>query len=289
MSIAIVGSGRVAQSLGRLLATRGEAVEAVASRDLEHARAAAAFIGQRVRPVEIGEIPAFAGHVLIAVSDDALEAVAGSLAAGNRRGGVVLHTSGVSGPETLAPLASTGASCGAFHPLQTISTPEQGVRDIPGSAFGVTADGPALDWALHLSARLDGQALRIRAEDRALYHSAAVFAGNFPAALVAASVDLLARAGLDREAAAAAIVPLIRAAVGNISTQGLRSALTGPLVRGDVETIARHLEALAVEPRSVGDLYRAASRSLLPFAAERGVGREALEAIERLLDQRTET
>ncbi len=280
--IAIVGSGRVAQAMGRLLASRGERVGWVAARNAERGEAAARFIGGGARAILLGDLASRASRVLIAVSDEAVTPVAGALAAGGLTSGVALHTCGAFGADALDPLAAAGVSCGSLHPLQTVPTAERGVQSIPGSVFGVTAEGGALEWALSITERLAGRPVLIAPEARPFYHAAAVMAGNFPAALLAASASLLARTGLDTPAAVAALAPLAEAAVRNVATLGLVEAMTGPLVRGDADTIARHLAAL----RHTGpeaDLYLAACRCLLPLAAAQGTPVLALDAIERLL------
>jgi predicted short-subunit dehydrogenase-like oxidoreductase (DUF2520 family) len=97
--------------------------------------------------VEVAELPRRVGHVLIAVSDRAIDAVARALASGGMRAGVALHTCGARGPEALIALRESGVACGLLHPLQTLMTPEQGVRSLPGTIFGVSGDQLALEWA----------------------------------------------------------------------------------------------------------------------------------------------
>jgi prephenate dehydrogenase len=126
-AIGIVGSGRVAQALGRLLADAGEPVVAVAGRNAASVARAASFIGSRIRPAAVTELPSLAGRILVAVADDAIEAVAQTLAASGMREGSVLHTSGVHDPTPLHALSDVGVSCGVLHPLQTVATPERGV------------------------------------------------------------------------------------------------------------------------------------------------------------------
>ncbi len=280
--IAIVGSGRVAQAMGRLLAAGGEAVGWVASRNIDHAEAAARYIGGPARATPLDALARQASRVLVAVSDEAVTPVARHLAGRGFTSGIALHTCGAFGPEALAPLAAAGVSCGAQHPLQTVATPDQGGESLPGCTVGITADGPALDWALAIAAVLGATPLPIAAGGRALYHAAAVVASNFPAALLACATGLLGRAGVDPNAALAAVTPLAASAIRNIAALGLTDALTGPVARGDVDTIARHLAALGDAPRDAA-LYVAACRALLPLAAGRGTSPAALDRIERLL------
>jgi len=281
--IGIAGAGRVAQALGRLLRERGEPVVAVASRNFDHALAAAAFI----RGAEAVPFPSLAGRVtrvLIAVSDDALPQVAAVLAQSGMKGGAALHTCGARGPEALAALAANGVSCATLHPLQTIASPEQGLTALPGACFGITGEGPAAAWAQRIAARLGGRALHIPVASLPLYHAAAVMASNYVVALIDAAAMLMGAAGIGEDQALAAIAPLVRASVANALSLGPVRALTGPVERGDVETISMHLEALAapVSP-TVRSLYCAAGLHALQIARRRGLSEANARRLEQLL------
>lgn len=281
-AIAIAGTGRVAQALGRLLRERGEPVAAVAGRDPQRARAAAAFIG-KVSAAPFSALPRVVSRVIVAVSDDAIPAVASALAGAGMRTGMALHTSGARGPEALAPLAGRGVSCATLHPLQTVATPEQGVEALPGSFFGVAGEGDAAAWAEHMILLLDGRALRIPAGKEPLYHAAAVMASNYVAALVDAAAMLISAAGVAPEDALAALAPLVRASAANALTLGPERALTGPIERGDLATVAGHIEALRAVPRELRDFYRAAGLHALEVARRRGLEEERAGGIEDLL------
>ena len=280
--IGIAGAGRVAQALGRLLRERGEPVVAVASRTLDHARAAAAFIGN-VDAVSYSSLTVRATRVLIAISDDALPLVAATLAESGMNHGAALHTCGARGPEALAVLAANGVSCASLHPLQTVASPEQGVAALPGCAFGITGEGPAADWAERIAALLGGRALRISPEKRPLYHAAAVMAGNYVVALIDAAAMLMGAAGIQEEEALAALAPLVTASCANAIGLGPMRALTGPVERGDVETVSMHRDAMAaaVSP-SVRELYRAAGLHALEIARRRGLSEASARRLEEL-------
>jgi predicted short-subunit dehydrogenase-like oxidoreductase (DUF2520 family) len=282
-SIAIAGTGRMAQALGRLLGERGEPVAAVAGRDPERTRAAAAFIGAGVQPVAIEKLAGEAARVLIAVSDSAISEVAGILAASRMSSGIALHTCGTAGPEALAPLAIAGVSCGTLHPFQTVATPEQGLDALPGCAFAIEGDPAALEWASRIAGLLGGETLRIRPEHRPLYHAAAVMASNYVVALVDAAAMLMDAAGVGQDEALRAIGPLVRSSVANALRLGPVRALTGPIQRGDLETVSGHLGALASVPERVRGLYRSAGLHALDLAVRRGLAKDRARLIEELL------
>jgi predicted short-subunit dehydrogenase-like oxidoreductase (DUF2520 family) len=278
--VGIAGAGRVAQALARLLYSHGEPVAFVASRSREHARTAAAFIGQGVEPVGFSDLARNASRILIAVPDSALEAVAATL---DMQSGIVLHTSGARGPEALQMLAQRGVFCGALHPLQTISDPESGANSLVGAAFAISGDAPALAWAQQIVRTANGRMLRISAERRPLYHAAAVMASNYVTALMSAAQTLLVAADVDPEEALLALGPLARTSLENALRQGPTAALTGPIERGDVSTIAAHLAALENIPGPIPSLYRAAGRQTLELARRKGLCAERVAATERLL------
>jgi predicted short-subunit dehydrogenase-like oxidoreductase (DUF2520 family) len=277
----------MAQALGRLLVERGEPVAAVASRDSGQAAHAAGFIGGGVESVSYRELPSRAGRLLIAVTDAALPAVVQRLAEASAEagicGGVALHTCGTFGPEALEPLAGRGYSCGTLHPLQTVAAPERGVTALPGSAFAVAGDTEALAWAERIAALLGGEALRIAPKFRPVYHAAAVMASNYIAALLDAAVILMGAAGITEDRALRAIAPLARASLNNAADLGPLRALTGPIERGDSETVALHLNALENEPESVRELYRTAGLHALELARRRGLGEPEAARLEALL------
>lgn len=284
-SIGIAGTGRVARALGRLLVQRGEAV-VLAGRNPARTEEAAAFIGSPLRCTLISSLGREAGPILIAVSDRAVEEVARILAQSGPIPGPVLHTAGCHGPEILAPLLRQGVFCGLLHPLQTLATAEQGVRVLSGSFFAVCAEGAALDWAERIVKRLGGRPLRIPPETPPLYHAAAVLASNYVVSLLDASLALLKQCGIPEQDARRALTPLVTASLDNALREGPVQALTGPVERGDVLTIRRHLESLG-RVSGAGDLaglYRGAGRWAVRLARRKGLDQATAAELEDLLD-----
>jgi predicted short-subunit dehydrogenase-like oxidoreductase (DUF2520 family) len=281
--IGIAGTGRMAQALGRLLRERGEPVVAVAGRNPERTARAAEFIGGAAAAVGFAELPVRADRILIAVSDGAIPAVACALAEAGANRGIALHTCGAHGPEILEPLARAGAACGVLHPLQTIATPEAGVAALPGCAFAVSGDPAAVAWGEAIAALLEGTALRIAPDHMPLYHAAAVMASNYVTGLLDAAAILMKTAGIGEQTALGALGPLVRAGVNNTLALGPEKSLTGPIERGDVETVRRHLGSLAAAPPSVSGLYRSAGLHVLEVARRRGLSEAKAREIEELL------
>ena len=268
--IGIAGTGRLAQALGRLLLQAGEPVVCIAGRDSQRTKLAADFIG--IEPVALCDMPARASRFLIAVSDGAIGDVAAVLAACVSGSEMALHTCGSKGVEDLQPLRDRGIVCGTLHPLQTVCSPEQGAAALRGAAFGISGDEPAVRWARQIAASIAGQALTIGTAERPLYHAAAVMASNYLAGLIDAAQILMATAtGSDADTARRALAPLIRTAVENILERGPLAALTGPIERGDIETVQRHLAAVRTLPFTIENLYRAAGLHTVDLAQRKGL------------------
>src|ERR1039457_1186934 len=245
------------QALGHLLRQRGESIAAVAKRSPEHAALAAAFVGGGAKAASYTEIPQHAARVLIAVRDDAIGDVARVLAGSGMHRGTALHTSGARGPEALAALAA--------------------------GVFATAGAREATAWAERLVGLLDGLTLHVPAASRPLYHAAAVMASNYVTALMSTAVMLMREAGVEEGAARRALEPLARTSVKNELQLGPAAALTGPIARGDADTVRGHLAALAKAPAVVESLYRAAGLATLEIARQRGLAEVQAGAIQELL------
>ena len=227
--------------------------------------------------------------LLIAVSDDAIPAIAETLAAAATSEGfqasIVLHTSGSAGPGALDALRHIGIATGVLHPLQTIPSAEAGYAALPGSTVAYAGDALACDQAVDLIRLVRGKPLAINPAGWSLYHVAAVMASNYQAALVDAALELMESADVPRVEALSALSPLIAQTMSNILQMGTDAALTGPIRRGDLGTVQRHVNALRTVSRSVAGLYAAAGRQTLVIAARAGVDSAKLQTIESALSQ----
>lgn len=222
-------------------------------------------------------------HILIAVPDDRIPEAAGELAAGGLTGAVVLHTSGAAGPEALQSLRAAGNSVGVLHPLQTVPSAERGVETLPGSTYAFAGDARAGEWARSLIARLRGKPLAIDPRHWAQYHAAAVMACNYQVTLMDCALELMEIAGVARANALEALAPILRATTENILAFGPEKALTGPIARGDVGTIEKHLSALDAAAGETRHLYIAAGLRTVAIARRSGLPEAAACELRRTL------
>lgn len=237
--------------------------------------------GYRIGP---HPVPAGTTALVLAVPDSALGDVAYdlSLAGPAPPGCAALHLSGALSTDALGPLHAAGYSVGSLHPLQAVADPWSAGDRLVGSAFAVAGEPAAVATARRLVDGLGGRALLIPPTLRPLYHAAAVFASNYLVALIAIAVRLLQEASVPEEDALPAILPLVRGTLDNLEKLGVPAALTGPIPRGDADTVRLHLARLSAEDR---ELYSALGRELLRLAHAAGLDERRAAEIESLLSR----
>ncbi|MBI4422045.1 MAG: DUF2520 domain-containing protein [Gemmatimonadetes bacterium] len=224
-------------------------------------------------PPWLGSVPT----VLLAVPDSAVTSVAAELA---RSGAItpnhtVLHVSGVLDRGALSPLGATGAALGSFHPLQTLADAATAPERLRGAVAAVEGDARAVQVAEGLARGVGLRPVAVPATAKPLYHAGAVFASNYVVTVSAVARRLLQEAGIPPEVAWQGLLPLIVGAGENLRGGSPEEALTGPIARGDVETIRRHLAALSPEDAR---LYRLLGREALRIATLDPERRAAVEA-----------
>lgn len=238
LDITIVGPGRAGMSLALAAREAGHRIIAVVGRDYERTRRAAELVD--AAPLLPGDPLASGDLMFVAVRDEAIATVAAEVgdAVGYR---AAVHLSGFTPTDALAALADQGLEVGSFHPLQTLPTPEVGAARLRGASIAVTAEEPLRTTLHEFAASLGAAPFDLDDVAKPLYHAAAAAAANFPLAALTMASDLFAGAGVDFAVAR----PLVEAVVANAFELGPRSSLTGPVARGDVDTVAGQLAAVA--------------------------------------------
>ncbi len=253
----LIGPGRLGQTLARLWHDAGLLrVTGVLGRDPAHARAACAFIGAGT--VAGWSTLAPAAITLLATPDDALETVARQLAdsAAIDAGAVVFHCSGAHSSALLAPLRARGALVASVHPLKSFAAPQRAILDFAGTCCASEGDAAALAVLAPLFDAIGGRRFEVAADAKLLYHAGAVLACNHLVALMDAALRCMEQAGVQRAAAWTALRPLVDGTLANIDHGGTRAALTGPVARGDMDTVQREIEATRTAGAEVSDAYR---------------------------------
>ncbi len=170
---------------------------------------------------------------------------------------------------------SSGADRAVLHPLQSLASKEQGIRTLPGSYFRIEADAAAQAAAREIVKALGGIELVMPKwspdkDSAALYHAGAVAVSNYFVALVDYGLKFYEALGADKQEALKAVLPLIKGTLHNIETLGIPDALTGPIMRGDTETVRDHLEAMQKRTPELVGLYKELARQTVSVARDRG-------------------
>jgi predicted short-subunit dehydrogenase-like oxidoreductase (DUF2520 family) len=278
--LAIYGAGRFGRALYDACLTAGLTVR-IGGRVWTSSVSKTGSSGDDVRFGAEGlldDLPA-GSLVVLAVPDDALQQVAKSFAAQPAAKGMsFVHPAAAVSVDVLKPLADIGAQTGVFHILQSFPNKNAGMR-VAGSYAALTGPAELLDTLRGLCERLGLHPFTLLDEQRAAYHAAASMASNALTALLDIGRQILADAGIEHSASEAMLLPLVRGTLDNVEALGTREALTGPIVRGDVGTVKKHLAALQGANL---EAYVAVARAVIALA--RHSDTPGLDAIEKLLD-----
>ncbi|NIQ93220.1 MAG: DUF2520 domain-containing protein [Desulfuromonadales bacterium] len=288
MRFSLIGPGRLGQAVARRLYEAGHEIEAVIGRDLGRAAEAARFIGASGREAtDLGAVGE-SELVLLAVPDDALADVAGCLL--NEKLGrtdtVLVHFSGIHCADILLEQAgSAEAGVLSIHPLQTFADPRRGYAALPGTPCAIEGNQHLMDMAERVVEALGGIPFHLESDRKALYHAAACITSNYLVTLVATAEKLLAGCGFSGAEARRLLGPLLQTTARNVAEVGPADALTGPIARGDTQTVDKHLQALSLLAPEQGELYRLLGRLTIEVGLEKGtLSDEAAQALRKRLD-----
>jgi predicted short-subunit dehydrogenase-like oxidoreductase (DUF2520 family) len=261
LRIGVVGAGRVGAVLAAALESAGHTVVAAAGEsDASRSRIADLLPGaMHAKPSDVARS---CDLLLLTVPDDMLENVVTVLTDSGavRAGQHVVHTSGRHGLAVLEPAREVGAHVVAMHPAMTFTGTALDLDRLRGCVFGLTAGDAERTFAEGLVADLGGRPMWVPEEMRTLYHAGLAHGANHLVTLVAQAMELLAAAGADDPAGT--LRPLLTAALDNALENG-DAALTGPIVRGDVNTVRAHLAEIAANAPHTLASYVAIARDTL--------------------------
>jgi len=262
-SIALIGFGNWGTALAAGLCKAGIPVHEIVVRRLQDSdrRRARKLCAQLVTLAGEGRYAAKldADILWICTPDAAIATTAAALA---RRGlgrsrPIVLHSSGALASTELAAVREAGASVASVHPL--MSFPRRVAASLEHVPFAVEGDARAVRAATRIVRKIGGEAFSIRTEDKTIYHAFGAFASPLVTALLTASLAAGRAAGLSQTDAMRRMQPIVERTVANFFVQGAAKSLSGPVARGDVATVARHLAALEAQPElaELREIYRA--------------------------------
>ncbi|MFA5624810.1 MAG: DUF2520 domain-containing protein [Bradymonadales bacterium] len=255
MRLGIMGAGRMGWSLAKLGRHFGDSIDLCIDIDTDAATEfAAAFACLWAKSPNDAKLKAALlelDAICLSVNDEAISSCAKTLAGKLSKDCIVFHTSGVLGSDVLREALSENA-CASLHPLAPCplkaSSDSENLDHFKGLYYAVEGDEAALILMRKFVQRLEGKLVAMMPQDKAKYHAAAVFASNYPLALVNVAARLFQACAFEKKDAYAAAKSLFLRASHNLAQTSLGAALTGPAKRGDHETINLHLEALSEDP-----------------------------------------
>ena len=287
-TIAIVGAGKVGTVLGRVLVENGHQVVCVVSRTTASARRAGKYLRCRTTSTELSSIPPETNLIFISTPHGAVADVARELA---RTGGLefrriaVCHASGMLTASVLDPLAMRGAIVFSFHPLQTFPRDFPPAKILPtarGISFGVDGPPAGIRVARRLARALEGLVIEIRPEMRELYHAACVVASNHLTTVMSVAETMFVAAG--GSGFSRSFAPIVDATIRNIRMTSPAAALSGPVARGGVGTVARHLEMIAGNTPQLLPYFCAVSLETVRLAIAKGsISRDQADQLTTLI------
>ncbi|MFY2509709.1 Rossmann-like and DUF2520 domain-containing protein [Vibrio pectenicida] len=288
MKINIVGAGRVGQTLGKLLVdTKVVHVGSIYNRTRLSAEKSVVFIGEGTPVTDLTDMEQ-ADLYMVTTADGALGEVCDRMLNVHnfKQGSVIFHCSGVTPSSLFKRAQEHGCYIASVHPVKSFADPSIAVLDFKGTFCAAEGDEKALGILEECFQSIGGQIIRINTEKKALYHGATVMACNNLIALVEAATSMYVDSGLDRQSALKLMEPIIRGTVTNIFALGSVSALTGPIARGDSETVKKHLDALKNDDGMLSDVYCSLGKWTLNLSKEQGSATtESLENIQTYLNQ----
>lgn len=282
----IIGPGHVGRGLSRAFRTSGVRLIGL------HGKRASGFASSTgLLPSDISS----ANVIIVAVRDSQLDAAIDELidAEAKRQlapGTVILHTSAIAEPAGLETLRGKGFAAGTFHPLVPFADPDASANLLRNGWIGVDGDNAAVNASRRLAGHIGARTLDIPAGNKPAYHAAAVMASNFPVVLASVAARLLKDIGIPEGSSLQAVTSLMGGALSNMQQAVPDDALTGPVVRGDTETIGKHLRALTSHG-DASEVYRALSVAAVTIAQRRGTDPKKIAALTGILspDKRRES
>jgi predicted short-subunit dehydrogenase-like oxidoreductase (DUF2520 family) len=285
-SYAIVGCGKVGTAVAKYLSELGYPVAGLACLTLSSARKLADLLGADRVSTAPWEITISADVVFITTPDDRIEPVCNVIAknGGFKKDAVVLHCSGALPSTILSSAKSCGAAIGSLHPLQSFASTTFDRNPFTGIITDVEGDAAAVALAQKIATDLGANSLLIKTDAKTLFHASAVVASNYLVAVLDLAFGFMGEAGVSRKEAWGVLKPLVDGTLSNVGKVGIPNALTGPIARGDVETVARHIKAIEAKTPGLLPLYKALGQHTILVALAKGsLEEEAAQELKKIL------
>jgi len=236
-SITIFGPGKVGSALNRALSKAGYRVVSMFASD---------EFPQALN--ELGEL------ILIATPDSVIESLALKISKSfsDFEGKIFVHCSGTQSSDILGSLKDKKAAIGSFHPMKSITSKQ---NSFSGTWFDIEGDQKCLAVLSKVAEDLDAKTIEVDKDTKALLHASAVMVSNYYLALLQSASEIAQLSGVDKDSALEILLPLSYSVLENVKENGIEHSLTGPIARGDVSTVEKHVKLLKKQPELL-NLYK---------------------------------
>ncbi len=284
--ISIIGAGRLGTSLGAALSKKGYRIKSLSCKTARSAEESRTIIGQgkasadNIQTAQSGDI------LFLCLPDDEIRKVARELKGANINWSkrYIFHCSGLLSSDVLKPFSARGAFTASVHPIQSFAHKKSSPGQFENIYFGLEGEIEALKMSQEIIQRLGGRSLIIKEEDKAVYHAACSIASNFLVVLLDIASSLLTRIDLPEDQAFQVLYPLVQGTLHNVKKFNIRSSLTGPVIRGEKESVKTHLEALRKFPPYDETYINLASSALEIARREKKLPSHKIKALKALLE-----
>lgn len=286
-TVIIIGVGRLGSALAQTLYRENYSIDGLVDRNLFRAEQVSNLVNAEICSKEIFDLRAV-DIIFLCVPDDAIEAVISKLENKFKPESMakfLFHCSGTLTSEVFDPLRKYGAACASFHPIQTFAGKEADWQKLHHIYFGIEGDSAALHKASEIIQRLKSHQVIIPKELKSLYHVGCTIASNYLVSLLVSAVAIFKRLNLAEPEILKMLQPLLATTLSNLLEQGTEAALTGPISRGDLTTIQKHLETLSHYLPFYESMYKIHGKMLLSLKSVRDtISNEKYEEMLKLLN-----
>jgi predicted short-subunit dehydrogenase-like oxidoreductase (DUF2520 family) len=283
MKIGIIGTGKVGIATGYVIKKNGLPIGAVSDRADSALTTARAYLGDTILYTKDNmEVLDTCDVIAITTQDGMIREVVQEIdgKAPDLEGKLFFHTSGAHPSSVLSPLDKRGALLGSLHPLQTFPDIDSAISVLPETYIFIEGGEKALETLRVLGSHLGCKVVTIDGTNKVLYHLSAVFVCNLLCALLYGGEGIMKKIHIDLEP----FFPIVRATLKNIETKGPLTSLTGPVIRGDAETVASHIDAMA-DMEKHRHVYKTLSLVALDMVKERNIlSEDALSRMKKTLE-----
>ncbi|WP_168198198.1 Rossmann-like and DUF2520 domain-containing protein [Crassaminicella thermophila] len=287
MKIGFIGAGKVGTAFGIYLKNNGFEVCGYYSKTFASAQQAAMLTNSKA-VVCVDEIVNTSEILFITTSDDAIEKVCNDLAQKNllHKGQIIVHMSGAASSNILREAKKKGCFIYSMHPLQAFADIEKAVEDLKSTVFSIEGDQEKFEVMENILKKLGNTYFKLTQEQKSIYHMTACVVSNYLVTLMDYGLSLFLSIGIDEEEGYKALYPLIEGTIKNIYNLGTKNALTGPIARGDIGTVQKHIEALKNIKPDCLEFYKFLGLKTAELAEKKDINnKEKLEELKNILKE----